>query len=132
LPMISAAIFLRNGNAAGAIDALASTAPYELGHTNSAFTFGLYPVYLRGEAYLAAKQGAAAEAEFQKIIDHSGVVGNQSIGALAHLGLARAYALEGDAPKARAAYGHFLALWEDGDADVPILKEAKSEYSKLQ
>jgi eukaryotic-like serine/threonine-protein kinase len=132
LPMIHAAISLRNGNAAGAVDALATTAPYELGHTNSAFTFGLYPVYLRGEAYLAAKQGAAAQVEFQKILDHSGVVGNQSIGAFAHLGLARAYALEGDTPKARAAYVHFLTLWKDADADVPILKEAKAEYAKVQ
>jgi Tfp pilus assembly protein PilF len=132
LPMIHAAISLRNGNAAEAIQALATTAPYELGHTNSAFTFALYPIYLRGEAYLAAKQGAAAQAEFQKILDHSGVVGNQSIGAFAHLGLARAYALEGDIPKARAAYLHFLTLWKDADADVPILKEAKAEYSKMQ
>ena len=132
LPMIHAAISLRNGNAAEAIQALATTAPYELGHTNSAFTFALYPVYLRGEAYLAAKQGAAAQVEFQKILDHSGVVGNQPIGAFAHLGLARAYALEGDTPKARAAYLHFLTLWKDGDTDVPILKEAKAEYSKMQ
>jgi serine/threonine protein kinase len=132
LPMIHAAMSLRNGNAAEAIQALATTAPYELGHTNSAFTFALYPVYLRGEAYLAAKQGAAAQVEFQKILDHSGVVGNQSIGAFAHLGLARAYALEGDTPKARAAYLHFLTLWKDADTDVPILKEAKAEYSKMQ
>jgi predicted Zn-dependent protease len=106
--------------------------PYELGHTNSAFTFGLYPVYLRGEAYLAAKQRAAAQVEFQKILDHSGVVGNQSIGALTYLGLARAYALEGDTPKARAAYVHFLTLWKDADPDIPILKQAKAEYAKLR
>jgi hypothetical protein len=132
LPMIHAAISLRNGNATEAIQALAATVPYELGHTNSAFTFALYPVYLRGEAYLAAKQGAAAQIEFQKILDHPGVVGNQAIGALAHLGLARSYALDGDTPKARAAYVEFLTLWKDADADVRLLKEAKAEYAKLQ
>jgi eukaryotic-like serine/threonine-protein kinase len=132
LPMIHAAISLRNGNAAEAIQALAATTPYELGHTNSAFTFALYPIYIRGEAYLAAKQGAAARVEFQKILDHSGVVGNQPIGALAQLGLARSYALEGDSAKALAAYVRFLTLWKDADADVPILKEAKAEYARLQ
>jgi len=132
VPMIHAAISLRNGNAAEAVKALATTAPYELGHTNSAFTFALYPVYLRGEAHLAAKQGTAAQVEFQKILDHPGVVGNQPIGALAHLGLARAYALDGNIPKARAAYVDFLTLWKDADADVPILKEAQAEYSNVR
>jgi Tfp pilus assembly protein PilF len=103
-----------------------------LGETNYSFTFGLYPVYLRGVAYLAAKQGAAAQGEFQKIVDHSGVVGNEPIGALARLGLARAYAAEGDSSKARSAYGDFLSLWKDGDGDVPVLKEAKAESGKLQ
>jgi|ERR1700687_3004669 len=81
---------------------------------------------------LIMRIAAAAQVEFQKILDHSGVVGNQSIGAFAHLGLARAYALEGDTPKARAAYVHFLTLWKNADADVPILKEAKAEYAKVQ
>ncbi len=115
-----------------AIDALAASAPYELGETNSSFTFALYPVYLRGEAGLAAKQDAAAVTEFQKILDHAGVVGNEPIGALAHLGLGRAYAISGDTAKARAAYQDFLALWKDADPDIPILKEAKAEYAKLQ
>ncbi len=132
LPMIHAAISLRDGNATEGIQALAATVPYELGHTNSAFTFALYPVYLRGEAYLAAKQGAAARVEFQKILDHPGVVGNESLGALAQLGLARSFALEGDSAKARAAYVRFFTLWKDADADVPILKEAKAENKKLQ
>ncbi|MFZ3215040.1 MAG: protein kinase [Candidatus Acidiferrales bacterium] len=132
LPMIHAALALRKGDAERAVDALAPAAPYELAQTNTAFTFALYPVYLRGEAYLAAKQGAAAQAEFQKIVEHWGVVGNQPIGGLAHLGLARAYALQGDAGKARAAYDDFFALWKGADADVPVLKEAKAEYAKLK
>ncbi|MGA7625057.1 MAG: tetratricopeptide repeat protein, partial [Candidatus Acidiferrales bacterium] len=90
------------------------------------------PVYLRGEAYVAAQQGSAAAAEFQKILNHPGVVGNEPIGALAHLGLARAYALQGDTVKARSAYQDFLGLWKDADPDIPILIAAKSEYAKLQ
>ena len=91
LPMIRAAAALHSGDASRAVEALAESEPYELGQTNNSFTFALYPVYLRGEAYLTAKQGAAAQVEFQKILDHYGVVGNQPIGALAHLGLARSY-----------------------------------------
>ncbi len=107
------------------------TSSYELGHTNNDFTFALYPVYLRGEAYLAAKNGSAAITEFQKILDHSGVVGNEPIGALAHLGLGRAYALSSDSTKAKTAYQDFFALWKNADPDVPILKEARTEYAKL-
>jgi eukaryotic-like serine/threonine-protein kinase len=142
LPMIAAAIALHGGDGQRAIDALAASAPYELGETNSAFTFALYPIYLRGQANLAAKQGAAAAAEFQKILDHAGVVGNEPIGALAHLGVARANALQSrtsqgaDAEAARvralADYKDFLTLWKDADPDIPILKEAKAEYAKLQ
>ena len=91
----------------------------------------LYPVYVRGEAYLAAHQGSEAAAEFQKILDHRGVVLNEPIGALAHLGLARAYALQGDTAKARAAYKDFFTLWKDADPDIPILIAAKAEYAKL-
>ncbi len=102
----------------------------------------LYPTYIRGQAYLAAGQGKAAAAEFQKILDHSGIVWNCWTGALAHLGVARANALEArslqgaDADIARrraiASYKEFLTLWKDADPDVPILKEAKAEYAKLQ
>ena len=92
----------------------------------------MYPVYFRGIAHLAAKQGGEAAAEFQKIIDHPGLVVNEPIGALAHLGLGRAYVLTGDLPKARAAYRDFLALWKDADPDIPMLKQAKAEYAKLQ
>jgi eukaryotic-like serine/threonine-protein kinase len=132
LPMIRAAIALRSGDAAKALQALAASEPYELAEGNTAFTFALYPVYLHGEAYLAAKNGAAAAGEFQKILDHSGVVGNEPIRALAHLGIGRAYALSGDSAKARAAYQDFLALWKNADPDNPTLKQAKAEYAKLQ
>ena len=132
LPMIHAAIALRSGDAAKAIQALTAAEPYELAEGNTSFTFALYPVYLRGEAYLAAKDGASAAAEFRKIPDHYGVVGNEPIGALALLGLARAYAVSGDSAKAKAAYQDFFTLWKDADPDVPVLKQAKAEYSKLQ
>jgi tetratricopeptide (TPR) repeat protein len=132
LPTIRAAIELHDTNASKAITALEAAAPYELGTPNGSFTFALCPVYLRGEAYLAAHQGAAAAGEFQKILEHRGVALNQIFAALAHLGAARAYALTGDKAKARSAYQDFLALWKDADGDVPILKDAKVEYAKLQ
>jgi hypothetical protein len=132
IPMVRAATSLHGGNGKQAIDALSVAAPYELGQTNSSFTFALYPVYLRGEAYLAAKQGAEAGIEFQKILDHANVVGNEPLGSLAHLGLGRAYALAGDNAKSKAAYQDFLALWKDADPDVPILKQVKAEYAKLR
>ena len=99
--MARAALALSNGNGGAAVEALVAAAPYELGHTNDDFTFALYPIFLRGEAYLAEKKGAAAAGESQKILDYSTVVGNEPIGALAHLGLARAYSLSGDAAKAQ-------------------------------
>jgi tetratricopeptide (TPR) repeat protein len=132
LPMIVAAIALHNSDGKRAIDALAASAPYELGQTNSTFTFALYPVYLRGQANLAAQQGTAAASEFQKILDHACVVGNAPIGALAHLGLARAYALQGDTAKAKTAYNDFFTLWKDAEPEIPILIAAKSEYAKLK
>ncbi len=131
LPMARSALALNSGNAQAAIEALSPAAPYELGHTNEDFTFALYPVYLRGQAYLAAKNGAAAAGEFQKILDHAGIVGNEPIGALAHLGLGRAYALSGDSAKAKTAYDDFFALWKNADPDVPILQQARAEHAKL-
>ena len=92
----------------------------------------LYPVYLLGQAYLEAHQGGPAAAEFQKIIDHYGMIQNEPIGSLARLGLGRAYAIAGESEKARTAYQDFFALWKDADPDVPILKQAKAEYAKLQ
>jgi hypothetical protein len=130
--MIRAAVALRSGDAPRAVEALTIAEPYQFGQANTSFTFALYPVYLRGEAYLKAKQGAAAQIEFQKILDHSGVVGNQPVGALAHLGIARSYMLQGNIPKARVAYSNFLSLWKNADPGVPLLKEAKAEFAKLQ
>ena len=92
----------------------------------------LEPPYLRGRAYLALHNGDAAAVEFQTIIDHPGIVLGNPVGALAHVGLARAYALQGDTPKSRAAYQDFLTLWKDADPDIPILQQAKAEYAKLQ
>ncbi len=131
LPTIRAEIELSRGNLAKAIKILQATSPYEMGTTQLNIAT-MYPVYVRGQGYLAAHQGKEAAAEFQKIIDHRGVVLNFPLGALAHLGLGRAYAQSGDTAKARSAYQDFLALWKDADADIPILKEAKSEYAKLQ
>jgi eukaryotic-like serine/threonine-protein kinase len=132
LPMIHAAVALQSGNATKAIEALARNVPYELGISAQIVSFALYSVYLRGEAYVAARQGGAAAAEFRKIIDHPGVAVNEPIAALAHLGLARAYALTGDTARSRAAYQDFLTLWKDADPDIPMLKEAKAEYGKLR
>jgi ATP/maltotriose-dependent transcriptional regulator MalT len=91
----------------------------------------MYPVYVRGQAYLAVNRGSEAAIEFQKIFAWRGVVVNEPIGALAHLGLARAYVLQRDTVRARAAYQDFLKLWKDAGHDIPILKEAKAEYAKL-
>jgi eukaryotic-like serine/threonine-protein kinase len=132
LPVIRAAIALQSGDTGKAVTALAFSAPYELGQTTQEVTFVLYPVYLRGETYLAAKQGGAAAAEFQKILDHPGLVQNEPIGALAHLGIGRAYALSHDSTKAKNEYQNFLSLWKDADPDILLLKQAKSEYAKLQ
>jgi eukaryotic-like serine/threonine-protein kinase len=132
LPSIRAAIALDNGDAAKAIAALAVSSPHELGVTTQEADFILYSVYFRGLAYLAAKQGPAATAEFQKIIDHPGLIVNEPIGALAYLGLGRAYALAADTNRARTAYQQFFALWKDADSDVPIMRAAKTEYAKLK
>jgi DNA-binding winged helix-turn-helix (wHTH) protein/tetratricopeptide (TPR) repeat protein len=131
LPPIRAAVAQRSGNPASALEALTPAAHYELGLIIGNVGSALYPVYLRGEAFLALHQGGAAAAEFQKILDHPGVVQNELIGALAHLGLGRAYVLSGDTAKAKAAYQDFLTLWKDADPDIPILQQAKAEYAKL-
>jgi predicted Zn-dependent protease len=129
LPTVRAEVALAHNNSSKAIAVLQTAVPYELG---SPFTFPLYPAYVRGEAYLAANRGTEAAAEFQKIIDIPGVVINEPIGALARLQIGRAYAMQGDAAKARVAYQDFLTLWKDADSDIPILKAAKTEYAKLQ
>jgi len=133
LPTIRAQIESGRKNPARSIELLQAAAPYELGMlSGSAPNSCLYPVYVRAKASLNAQQGQLAAAEFQKILDHRGLFWNCATGALAHLGLARAYALQGDTTKARAAYQDFLALWNDADPDIPILKQAKAEYAKLK
>jgi len=132
LPTLKAAIELHGGNSAQALLSVEAAAPYELGGPPPIQEGTLYPAYLRGEAYLAAHNSGAAATEFQKFIDHRGIVINFPLGALAHLGLARAYALSGDTAKAKTAYQDFLTLWKEADPDIPILKEAKAEYAKLQ
>jgi len=143
LPAIRAQLVLNRNNPAAAISALQAASAIELGQIAFVANLScLYPAYIRGEAYLAAGQGSAAAAEFSRILDHNGIVWNCWTGALAHLGLARANALQArtsqgaDADAARvralAAYKDFLALWKDADPDIPILKQAKAEYAKLQ
>jgi len=130
-PAIRAAAALRRGKAERAIEELAATLPYETGQTSQDVAFALYPIYLRGEAYLAAKQGTAAAAEFQKILDHPGLVENELIGALAHLELGRAYVMAHEPNKAKTPYVDFIALWKASDPDLPILIQARTEFAKL-
>jgi len=132
LPSIRAANEMNRKNSAKAVDVLQTAAPYELAQTQPFQVGMLYPIYLRGQAYLAARQGKEAGAEFQKIIDHRGIVVNFPLAALAHVDLARAYALQGNAAAARSAYQDFLTLWKDADPDTPILQQAKAEYARLQ
>jgi Flp pilus assembly protein TadD len=132
LPEIRAGIALDQKDAAKAVAALEAAAPYELGYLTQSFNFALYPAYFRGQAYLAARQGAAAATEFQKIIDHPGLVSFEPIGSLARLGLGRARALSGDTAGARKAYQDFFALWQHADEGIPILKQAKAEYAKVR
>jgi eukaryotic-like serine/threonine-protein kinase len=135
LPTIRAKLALNRGNISEALETLRASLPYELGQTTFSGEYmwnGLYPAYVRGEAYLAAHEGRGAAAEFQKILDHRGIVWNSPIAALAHLQLGRAYAMSGETAKGRAAYQDFLTLWKDADPDIPVLKQAKTEYAKLQ
>jgi eukaryotic-like serine/threonine-protein kinase len=132
LPAIRAALEIQRNNAGKAIEMLEPAVSYELGEPQTFLLGTIYPAYIRGEAYLQLRKANEAESEFRKLIDHRGIVLNFPLGALAHLGLARAYTLSGDTAKARIAYQDFLALWKDADPDVPILSAAKSEYAKLQ
>jgi eukaryotic-like serine/threonine-protein kinase len=135
LPSVRASLALNHGDPSKAIEFLQIAAPYDLGMPRSA-TFAyfgaLYPAYLRGQAYLAAHQGAEAAREFQKIVDHRGITVGDAFGELAHLGLARAYAVSGETANARKKYQDFLTLWKDADSEIPILKQAQAEYAKLQ
>jgi Flp pilus assembly protein TadD len=130
LPTIRGSIAIVQNAASKTIEELQTASPYELGTLPGELS--LMPVYIRAQAYLAAHDGSAAAAEFQKILNHSGIVVTEAIGALAHLGLGRAYTLEGDNAKARTAYQDFLTLWKDADPDISILQEAKGEAFKLQ
>jgi eukaryotic-like serine/threonine-protein kinase len=142
IPTVRAAVALHRNHGVDAIDVLLATAPYELGQPLQMGPATLYPVFVRGEAYLQMGQASRAAAEFQKLLDHPGCVMNFVLGALAHLGVARANALQAktsqgadaDAARVRAltAYKDFLTLWKDADPDIPVLIAAKSEYSKLQ
>ena len=118
---------MNHDDSSKAIETLRTAEAYELSESGR-----LYPVYVRGEAYLAAHQGNEAAGEFQKILDHRGVVQNLPIGAPAHLQIGRAYAMQGDTAKAKAAYQDFLTLWKDADPDIPVLIAAKAEYAKLK
>ena len=131
LPTIHAAIEISKGNSSQAVTDLEPAAPYELGVAVTSINY-LYPAYVRGQAYLLAHNGAAAAAEFQKLLDHRGMVTNFVTGSLAHLQIGRADAMAGDTAKAKAAYQDFFTLWKDADPDLPILKQAKIEYAKLQ
>ena len=131
LPTIRASIEIERKNPAGAVELLQAAATYELGAPGP-MEATIYPVYVRGQAELLLHHGSDAATEFQKFLDHPSIVFNFPFGALARLGIARAYALEGDTAKARAAYQDFLALWKDADPDIPILNQAKAEYANLQ
>jgi DNA-binding winged helix-turn-helix (wHTH) protein/lipopolysaccharide biosynthesis regulator YciM len=137
-PTLRALLALNHSEPSKAVELLQTAIPYEGGILSSGGSEpllgagNLYPAYVRGEAYLAARQGREAAVEFQKILDHRGIVVSDPIRALAHLQLGRAYVMAGDKEKARTAYMDFLTLWKDADSDIPVLKEAKEEYAKLQ
>ena len=131
-PVIEASIAMAQQAPDRVIVALEPSLPYELGAPPPGNNGIIYPAYIRGLAYLAQKNGPAAVAEFQKFSDHAGIVQNFLLGSLARLQLGRAYTISGDTAKAKTAYQDFLTLWKDADPDIPILKEAKAEYAKLQ
>jgi len=137
-PTLPALLLLNRGEPSKAVELLQTAIPYELGMPSeggSEYLLGagnLYPAYVRGLSYLAAHRGVEAAGEFQKILDHRGIVICDPIGALVRLQSGRAYALSGDKAKAKSAYQDFLTLWKDADRDIPILKQARAEYSKLQ
>ena len=134
LPTLHALSALARRAPLDAVERLQRALPYDFALPGTAFFAkfgGLYPAYVRGQAYLAAGRGQEAAAEFQKILNHRGVVLADPIGALAHLQLGRAYVVSGDMTKAKSAYQDFLTLWKDADPDIPVLKQASAEYAKL-
>jgi eukaryotic-like serine/threonine-protein kinase len=134
LPTIRASIELDRNNPDQAIALLDKAAPYELGTPTPTPIVGafLYPAYVRGEAYLALHRAKDAAAEFQKFIDHRDAVANCPLAVLAQLQLARSYAMGGEHVKAKSAYQNLLAIWKDADSDIPIYRQTKAEYEKLQ
>ena len=138
LPTLRALLALNHSEPPSAVELLQTAIPYERGaqiEGGSELLLGagnLYPAYVRGLAYMTARRGREAASEFQRILDHRGIVISDPIGALARMQLGRAYALSGDKDKARAAYRDFLTLWKDADPDIPILKEVQREYASLQ
>jgi hypothetical protein len=129
LPIIHGVIQIVRSDPVAAIETLRPSAPYDLA---AELDYGtLYILHLRGEAFRLAHQGREAAGEYQKILDHRGFLVFSAIDSLAHLGLARAYALQGDTAKTKAAYQDFLTLWKDADPDIPILTQTKAEYAKL-
>ncbi len=135
LPVLRAIVALKHGEPSKSIELLQISVPYELGTQRSTMhgLFGaLYPIYVRGESYLAVHRGVEAAAEFQKILDHRGIVVSDPVGALVHLQLGRAFAMSGDRTQAKAAYHDFLTLWGDADLEIPVFKQAKAEYAKLR
>ena len=131
LPSLLGQLAVLHRDGPKAIELLQPSARYELGTQGASVIIALYPVWVRAEAYRMSGEGSEAAREFQKILDHRGLVQNEPIAALAHLGIARAHALQGETAKARIAYQDFFALWRDADQDIPVLIAAKSEYSKL-
>ncbi len=135
VPVLRALAALGGGKSVECLDRLEITRSHELAINGLNFLHpmlgGLHSAYVRGQAYLAGRRHTEAAAEFQKILDHRGIVGLDPIGALAHLQLGRTFVAAGDKPRAKSAYEAFLALWRDADADVPILKAAKAEYARL-
>jgi tetratricopeptide (TPR) repeat protein len=134
LPVIRALSALNHGRPSDVIEQLQISAPYDLAIPGTWFGFygNLYPIYVRGQAYLAENRNAEAAGEFQKILDHPGIVCSDPVGVVARLQLGRAYALSGDKAKAKSAYEDFLTLWKNGDTDIPILRQAQAEYAKLR
>jgi serine/threonine protein kinase/Flp pilus assembly protein TadD len=132
VPVLKAAVALSSNNPSQALVYLEAALPYEFGQPPPLQVGTMCPVYFRGLAQLALHNGAGAAVEFQKFVDHRGVALNFPLASLARLQLAKAYAASGDTAKAKSAYQDFLTLWKDADPDIPILKEAKAEYAKLQ
>jgi len=134
LPTLRALFALSQKAPQDAIERLQTAVPYDLAMPGTAFFAkfgGLYTVYVRGQAYLMAGHGQEAAAEFQRVLDHRGIVLADPIGALARLQLGRALVLSGEKDRARSAYQEFLTVWKDADADIPVLQQARAEYAKL-